>query len=255
MSRFLRVVVAVAALFAIPSLAFAADEQITVFAAASLTNALQEIDAAYTKATAVPVKESFASSSTLARQIEAGAPAQVFISADTKWMDYVAHKGLVAAQTPLLGNELAVIAPADSPLGPRAPDRTMDWLHLLGSQGRLAVGDPDHVPAGIYAKEALQHLGAWTTLEPRLARADDVRGALAFVERGETPLGIVYVTDAKASTKVKIVGVFPVTDHSPIIYPAAILKGADSAAAERYYHYLQGSEARAIFTRWGFKLP
>ena len=254
MLKFLRLAVAVATVFSIPSLAGAADRQITVFAAASLTNALQQIDAAYTEKSGVPVKESFASSSTLARQIEAGAPAQVFISADTKWMDYLAQKGLVAAQTPLLGNELALIAPADSPLRPHAIDPSFDWPRLLGRDGRLAVGDPDHVPAGIYAKEALQHLGAWKTLEPRLARADDVRGALAFVERGETPLGIVYVTDARVSAKVKIAGVFPGATHSPIVYPAAILKGAGSPSVESYYHFLQGAEARSVFMRYGFTM-
>jgi len=244
----------VAAIFFLPGLAAAAREQITVFAAASLTNALQEIDPAYTRLSGSPVKESLASSSTLARQIEAGAPAQVFISADTKWMDYLARKGLVAAQTPLLGNELSLISPSDAPVSPRAIDRSFDWLRFLGRDGRLAVGDPDHVPAGIYAKEALQNLGAWKNLEPRLARADDVRGALAFVERGDVPLGIVYVTDARVSTKVKIVGVFPGSTHSPIVYPAAIVKGADSPAVRNYYQFLQGPAARSIFTRYGFKM-
>jgi molybdate transport system substrate-binding protein len=227
---------------------------VTVFAAASLTNALQEIDAAYAKMSGLPVKESFASSSMLARQIEAGAPAQVFISADTKWMDELARKGLIATQTPLLGNELAVIAPADSPISPRAIDRNLDWSGLLGRDGRIAVGDPDHVPAGIYAKEALQKLDAWRNLEPRLARADDVRVALAFVERGDAPLGIVYVTDARATAKVKIVGLFPASTHSPIVYPAAIVKGAESPTVQNYYRYLQGPAARSVFARYGFKM-
>jgi len=228
---------------------------IVVFAAASLTNALEEVDAGYTKQTGVAVKESFAASSTLARQIEAGAPAQMFICADTKWMDYLAAKGLVGAQTRLLGNALALIAPADALLGPHGIGPGFDWLKVLGADGRLAVGDPDHVPAGIYAKEALQHLGAWNELEPRLARAEDVRGALALVERGDAPLGIVYVTDARVSAKVKIVGVFPPASHSPIVYPAAIVKGSDTPPVQNYFRYLQDSQARTIFARFGFAAP
>jgi molybdate transport system substrate-binding protein len=233
----------------------AAAGKITVFAAASLTNALQDIDAAYTKRTGSAVAESFASSSTLARQIEAGAPAQIFISADTKWMDYLAARGLIATRTALLGNALVLVAPADSPVAPRGIDSDFDWLKLLGSDGHLAVGDPDHVPAGIYAKDALQHLGAWQTLEPHLARADDVRAALTMVERGDTPLGIVYVTDARVSSKVKIVGVFPASSHAPIIYPAAIVKGADTPPADDYFRFLHGTEAHAIFARYGFATP
>jgi len=229
--------------------------KITVYAAASLTNALQDIDATYTKRTGVAVAESFASSSTLARQIEAGAPAQVFISADTKWMDYLAQKGLIATQAVLLGNALALIAPADAPIAPQSIDSGFNWTNFLGDNGRLAVGDPDHVPAGIYAREALQHLRAWKTLEPRLARAEDVRGALTLVERGDAPLGIVYVTDARVSTKVKIVGVFPESSHAPIVYPAGVVKGADAPAVENYYGFLRGTQARAIFARYGFATP
>jgi molybdate transport system substrate-binding protein len=227
-------------------------EKITVFAAASLTNALQDIDSSFDVKTGNAIRESFASSSTLARQIEAGAPAQIFISADTKWMSYLAQKGLIAAQRILLSNALALVVPVDSPLAPRAVDRTVDWLRLLGTDGRLALGDPDHVPAGIYAKEALQHLGAWKELEPRLAPAEDVRGALALVERGEAPLGIVYATDARVSARVRIVGIFPAASHAPIVYPAAILKGADSAGVQAYFHFLSGPEARAVFARCGF---
>ncbi|HTT83145.1 MAG TPA: molybdate ABC transporter substrate-binding protein [Rhizomicrobium sp.] len=229
--------------------------KITVFAAASLTDALRDIDAAYTKRTGTAVTESFASSSTLARQIEAGAPAQVFISADTKWMDHLAQKGLIGTRTVLLGNALALIAPADAPASPRGIDSGFDWLKFLGPDGRLAVGDPDHVPAGIYAKEALQHLGAWKNLEPRLARAEDVRGALALVERGDAPLGIVYITDARVSAKVKIVGVFPASTHEPIVYPAAIVKGADAPPVDDYFRFLRSAGARAVFVRYGFAAP
>lgn len=229
-----------------------AADHLTVLAAASLTDALRDCDALYAKRSGVAVTESFASSSTLARQIEAGAPAQIFISADTKWMNYLVQKGLIATEAPLVGNALALVAPVESPLGARTIDSRINWARLLGPDGRLALGDPDHVPAGIYASEALQALGAWAQLEPRLARAEDVRGALAFVERGDAPLGIVYVTDARASAKVKIVAVFPPQTHSPIVYPAGIVKGFDTPAAEKYYAFLRGPAARAVFVRYGF---
>ncbi|HEX4080671.1 MAG TPA: molybdate ABC transporter substrate-binding protein [Rhizomicrobium sp.] len=253
MPKLAAIFVAIVSLMSAP--AAVAAGKITVFAAASLTNALRAADAAYTKRTGIAVLESFASSSTLARQIEAGAPAAVFISADTKWMDYLAGKGLIATQTPLLGNGLALIAPADAPVSARGINAGFNWLKLLGPDGRLAVGDPDHVPAGIYAKEALQHLGVWNELEPRLARAEDVRGALALVERGDAPLGIVYVTDARVSAKVKIVGVFPPASHSPIVYPAAIVKGNDLPPVRNYFRFLQGAQARADFVRFGFAKP
>ncbi|HEY2445495.1 MAG TPA: molybdate ABC transporter substrate-binding protein [Rhizomicrobium sp.] len=229
-----------------------AGEPVTVFAAASLTDALREVDSAYGKASGIDIRESFASSSTLARQIEAGAPAQVFVSADTKWMNYLAQKGLIATQKVLLGNELALVAPLDSAPAPRAIDRSVDWLHLLGPGGRLALGDPDHVPAGIYAKQALEHFGVWKDLEPRVAPAEDVRGALALVERGEAPLGIVYVTDARASTRVRIVGIFPAASHAPIVYPAGIVRGSENRAAQDYFRYIEGLRARAVFARYGF---
>jgi len=238
-------------LVAAPSVAA---DKITVFAAASLTDALNAIDAAYKARSGTEIVASFASSSTLARQIEAGAPAEVFLSADTKWMDYLDKKSLIEPGTrhDVLGNKLALIAPSDSPVATISIDRTLDWQHLLGADGRLAVGDPDHVPAGIYAKEALTNLGAWNALQPKLARADDVRGALALVEHGEAPLGIVYVTDARISQKVKIVGVFPETSHSPIVYPFAIVKGQASPGVQAYFRFLSGPEARTVFNRYGF---
>lgn len=234
-----------------------AADQITVYAAASLTDALNEIDADYQKKAGVDVKASFASSSTLAKQIENGAPAQIFASADTKWMDYLDKKNFIddASRKNLLGNALALIAPSDSIVGPQAVSANFDWPKYLGADGRLAVGDPDHVPAGIYAKEALTNLGSWNALQPHLARADDVRGALAFVERGEAPLGIVYVTDARISKKVKIVGVFSESSHSPIVYPFAIVKNAASPAVTAYFHYLTGPEAASVFRRYGFATP
>ncbi len=237
------------AMLATPALAA---PKIVVFAAASLTDALQDIATVYEKKTGARIVNSFASSSTLARQIENGAPAEIFASADNQWMDYLAARGLIepASRKSPIGNALVVIAPSDSPLGPRAIDSHFDWEKFL-SGGRLAVGDPDHVPAGIYAKQALQNLGAWDGLEPHLARAEDVRAALLYVDRGEAPLGIVYLTDARADAKVKIVGVFAQASHPPIVYPFALVKGA-SAPARAYFAFLTGKTALAIFARYGF---
>ena len=155
----------------------------------------------------------------------------------------------------VVGYLLLITFGTREPIGALSIDRTFDWGHYLGAQGRLAVGDPDHVPAGIYAKEALTNFGAWATLEPRLARAEDVRGALALVEHGDAPLGVVYVTDARASTHVKIVGVFPAGSHSPIVYPFAIVKGAGTPAVQAYFRFLTGPEARTVFSRYGFAAP
>ncbi|QUS04717.1 molybdate ABC transporter substrate-binding protein [Klebsiella aerogenes] len=233
--------------------ALAQDGKITVFAAASLTNAMQDIAQAYKKAHHVEVVSSFASSSTLARQIEAGAPADLFISADQKWMDYAVDKKSIdkATRTTLLGNSLVVVAPKASDRSDITINAKTDWASLLQG-GRLAVGDPDHVPAGIYAKEALQKLGAWETLSPKLAPAEDVRGALALVERNEAPLGIVYGSDAVASKGVKVVGTFPEDSHKKVEYPLAIVDGHKNATVTAFYDYLKGPEASAIFKRYGF---
>ena len=233
--------------------AFAEESKITVFAAASLTNALQDIAKEYKKEKNVEVVSSFASSSTLARQIEAGAPADLFISADQKWMDYAVEKKAIdtATRKTLLGNSLVVVAPKASEQGDVAIDAKTNWTSLLKG-GRLAVGDPDHVPAGIYAKEALQKLGAWDTLSAKLAPAEDVRGALALVERGEAPLGIVYGSDAVASKGVKVVGTFPEDSHKKVEYPIAITDGHKNAAVTAFYDYLKGPQASAIFKQYGF---
>ncbi|MEG1212565.1 MAG: molybdate ABC transporter substrate-binding protein [Leclercia sp.] len=231
-----------------------ADEgKITVFAAASLTNAMQDIATVYKKEKNVDVVSSFASSSTLARQIEAGAPADLFISADQKWMDYAVDKKAVdtASRATLLGNSLVVVAPKASVQGEFAITDKTDWTSLL-KDGRLAVGDPDHVPAGIYAKEALQKLGAWETLSPKLAPAEDVRGALALVARNEAPLGIVYGSDAVAEKGVKVVGTFPEDSHKKVEYPVAIIDGHKNATVSAFYDYLKGPQAAAIFKRYGF---
>lgn len=198
----------------VASHALADDAKITVFAAASLTNAMQDIATQYQKEKHVDVVSSFASSSTLARQIEAGAPADLFISADQKWMDYAVDKKAIdtATRETLLGNSLVVVAPKSSEQQDFTINKETNWTTLLHG-GRLAVGDPEHVPAGIYAKEALQKLGAWDTLSGKLAPAEDVRGALALVERNEAPLGIVYGSDAVASKGVKVVATFPEDTH------------------------------------------
>ena len=230
-----------------------AADKITVFAAASLTNAMQDIATQYQKEKGVQVVSSFASSSTLARQIEQGAPADLFISADQQWMDYSISKQQMVENTryTLLGNELVLVAAKDSKMANVEINDQTPWAKLLGDS-RLAVGDPDHVPAGIYAKEALQKLGAWSTLEPKLARASDVRGALALVEREEAPLGIVYGSDAIASKKVKVVGTFPASSHKPVEYPMAIVKDHEKPEVRAFYNYLKTPAASAIFKHYGF---
>ncbi|HHH1201309.1 TPA: molybdate ABC transporter substrate-binding protein [Yersinia enterocolitica] len=244
-------VASAALLAAFSSSAMAAD--ITVFAAASLTNALQDIAVQYKKEKQVDVVASYASSSTLARQIEQGAPADLFISADQQWVDYAIDKQQMVANTryTLLGNELVLIAPKDSKITKVAIDKKTDWKKLLEG-GRLAVGDPDHVPAGIYAKESLENLGAWATLAPEMARANNVRSAMALVERAEAPLGIVYGSDAIASDKVKVVGVFPEASHKPVEYPMAIVKGHENPTVTAFYDYLKSPAAAVIFEKYGF---
>src|SRR4029078_11022567 len=195
-----------------------AQEQITVFAAASLRNALDDANAAFTKATGIKVVSSYEASSALARQIEQGAPADVFISADLRWLDYVAERKLINPNTRvnLLGNKLVLIAPVDSKLGNVTIGQGFD-IAKLARDGRIAVADVKAVPAGLYAKAALEKLGAWRAAETKLAQAENVRAALSDVARGEAPLGIVYATDAKVEPGLKIVGAFPANSHSPIV--------------------------------------
>jgi molybdate transport system substrate-binding protein len=227
------------------------DATLLVFAASSLTEALDEVDHAFTAETHVRVKASYAASSVLAKQIEAGAPADVFFSADQDWMDYLERHSLMTAGTraDVLGNELVLIAPADSPSQLKiAPGFAL--VQGLG-KGRLAVADPDSVPAGMYAREALTKLGVWDAVQQHLARAENVRAALAFVARGEAPLGIVYLTDARAEKRVRIVDAFPAGTHTPILYAAGATAHAQ-AETERYLKFLDGPAARAIFSRYGF---
>jgi molybdate transport system substrate-binding protein len=229
----------------------AAHDKLTVFAAASLRNALNEADSVFTKESGIRVTASYAASSALAKQIAEGAPADVFISADLRWMDFVAGKNLIKPDTRanLLGNKLVLIAPADSKLSNVTIAKGFDIAKLAGD-GRIAMADVKAVPAGLYGKAALENLGAWAAAEPKLAQAENVRATLAFVARGETPLGIVYETDAKIEPKVKIVGTFPDNSYPPVIYPAAA-KDAKADAA-KYLQFLRGSKAKAIFEKYGF---
>lgn len=238
-----------------------ADPVVTVFAAASLTDAISAAGAAFTAATGIRLRYSFAASSTLARQIEAGAPADLFAAANQAWMDYLDDRGLVVAATRAspLANRLVLVAPVDGDTAPidLARAEAPDHLHNRLGDGRLAVGDPDHVPAGIYARQALESLGLWDVLDRRLARADNARAALALVERGEVPLGIVYATDAAiAAQRVMVVGVFPPTSHRPIAYPFAVVAGAETRPPVMDLHgFLIGPDAAEIFARFGFVVP
>lgn len=226
---------------------------LVIFAAASLKNALDEIAAAWSKDAGKPLpKISYAASSTLARQMEQGAPADLFISADLDWMDYAAKKDLIQTDTRvnLLGNKIVLVAPSDSKL-------TIDIkpgfdLAKALAGGRLAMGNIDSVPAGKYGKAALEKLGAWNGVNNRLAQADSVRAALALVARGEAPLGIVYSTDAAAEPNVKVVGTFPADSHPPIIYPAAVTKDSKSPDARPFLALLKSAKARPAFEKQGF---
>ena len=195
---------------------------------------------------------SYAASSALAKQVESGAPADVFISADLDWMDYLDQRKLVKAgtRTNLLRNRLALIAPADSKV--QVDIKLSFPLAKLLGDGKLSMADPDSVPAGKYGKAAREKLGVWSSVESKVARGDNVRTALNFVARGETPLGIVYQTDAFAEKKVRIVALFPPDTHPAIIYPVAVLSGGKHASAPVFVNYLKSAEARAIFERYGF---
>jgi molybdate transport system substrate-binding protein len=242
---------AVFGLWRLPASAQPATAPVTVFAAASLKNALDEALAAYTARTGVPARASYAASSAIARQIEQGAPADLFISADVDWMDYLAGKGLIAAgsRRDLLSNHLALVAPAASSISLRIA-RGMALAAALGAD-RLAVAGPD-VPAGRYAQSSLTALGVWDSVKDRLARGESVRATMAFVAMGETPLGIVYDTDAKVEPRVRVVALFPDDSHPPIVYPAAQVAGARSPHAADCLAFLEGPEAGAIFRRYGF---
>lgn len=230
-------------------------QDVTMFAAASLTDAMRDVSAEWAKAGHRPIRLSFGASSTLARQIEQGAPANLFASADLKWMNYLVEKGLIATDTrkDLLGNDLVLIVGADKPrkidIGPG-----LDLTALLGAKGRIATGDPAHVPVGVYARQALTRLGLWDAVMPRLAPTVDVRAALLLVERGEAPAGIVYTTDIAASKGVAIAGVFPADSYDPVRYPFAVTRAGDTPDARAVMAFLAGPQARAVFERRGFKV-
>lgn len=225
-------------------------KDLTIYAATSTINVIQEIAQRYEKLASLSIRTSFASSSTLAKQIEQGAPAQIFISANPLWMDYLEKRNLLKPQSRfnLFHNRLVLIAPNDSKWA-------IEWENFdlpKALQGRFSMGDPDHVPAGIYAKEALEYFKWWQVLKTRVIRAHNVRSALIYVERGEVALGIVYQTDAKISEKVQIVGEFPPQSHSPIVYPTALIAEHANPAALPFIRFLQSAEAVAIFQRYGF---
>ena len=225
---------------------------VTVFAAASLKNALDDVVQAYHSSTGADVKVSYAASSAIARQIEAGAPADVFISADADWMDDLAKKGLIvaASRRDLLTNHLALAAPAASSLR-LLIRKGMPLAAALGADGRLALAGPD-VPAGRYGQAALESLGVWPSVKDHLARGENVRATLAFVARGEVPLGVVYDTDARVEPKVRIVGLFPDTSHPRIVYPAALVAGASGRGGASFLAFVTSPKASAIFRRYGF---
>lgn len=234
-----------------PAAAFAQNADVTVFAAASLKNVLDSIAGAYQRETGQRVAISYAASSALAKQIEQGAPADVFLSADLDWMDHLAARDLIRPDTRrnLVGNRIVLVAPADAA---KPVDLKPGALAAALGGGRLAMAAVATVPAGKYGKAALESLGLWGEVSGRVAEAENVRAALTFVARGEAPLGIVYETDAKAEPKVAVVGRFPETSHPPIVYPVALTAAARSPAAARFLETLRTPEARAAFAREGF---
>ncbi len=225
---------------------------LTVFAAASLKESLDEAAAAYQKRTGIPVRVSYAASSALARQIEQGAPADVFFSADLEWMDYLQERNKleVATRRSLLGNQLVLVAPKASKTRVDLK-RPATFLAALGD-GRLAVGQTQTVPAGKYARASLESLSLWSGVKARLAESESVRAALMLVARGETPLGIVYASDAKAEPNVRVLATFPEDSHPPIVYPVAALRGARAGQATQFVQWLGSPAADAVFQRRGF---
>jgi molybdate transport system substrate-binding protein len=238
---------------ALPAPAIAA-QKVMIFAAASMKNALDNADAAWTKETGKEVAVSYAASSALAKQLEGGAPADVFISADIDWMGYVAKKNLIKPDTriDLFGNEIVLVA-AKVNAKPVDIEEGLDLAALLGD-GRLAMGQVDSVPAGKYGKAALEKLGIWASVESKVAGAESVRAALALVSRGEAPYGIVYQTDAASDPGVAVVGTFPTDSHPPIIYPAAITTDSKNADTAAYFDFLKSAKAAPFFEHEGFTI-
>ena len=229
-----------------------AQDRLTVFAAASMKNALDDADAAFTHMTGVQIVASYAATSTLTKQIEVGAPADVFLSADKEWMDYAAARKLIdpATRFDLLGNRLVLVAPAASRIDSIHLEPSMDLASYAGDS-RIVTGDVNAVPVGRYAKATLLALGCWENIQPKLLMTENVRAALVLVARREAALGIVYETDAKVEPKVKVVARFPDGFSAPIVYPVAATAGA-SPQAGKYLAFLHGDAARQIFERYGF---
>ncbi len=236
-----------------------APRPLTVFAAASLQEALRNLAASWAAAAPEhrPLRLAFAASSTLARQIEQGAPADLFLSADEPWMNYLQERRLIDAESRVspIGNKLALVAPPGSTAEPSNLSQGSNLLTLLGAQGRLAMGDPAHVPVGAYAQAALTWLGQWRQLEPRLARAESAPAALLLVARGEAPLGIVYATDVPPGERVKVLGTFPAASHPPITYPFAVTaRAAMEPQARRLLTWLAGPMAAGTWRDFGFAI-
>lgn len=239
-----------------PAAASQHDRPLIVFAAASLKNAMDGAVQAYDKRhDGANVKVSYAGSSTLARQIERGAPADVYVSANQQWMNKLAADGLIDKNSryDLLGNSLVLVAPSDSDVQV-ALKKHVDLLARLGKGHYLAMANNDSVPAGIYGKQALQWLDVWSRVQGHVAQSDDVRSALALVARGESPLGVVYASDAVAEKGVRVVDTFPAASHKPIIYPAAAVADSDNSRDGDFLAFLKSDEAAKIFKRWGFKV-
>ncbi len=246
-----RNVLAAALTLLMNSSSFAA-EKINVFAAASLKNALDAVSASWKADSAKETTLTYAASNALAKQIEAGAPADVFVSADLTWMKYLTDKDLIAkgSDVQLLGNEIVLVAPKDSKVDLKI-ENGFKLADAVGT-GKLAMANVDSVPAGKYGKAALEKLGVWTSVESKVAQSENVRAALKLVDLGEAPLGIVYATDAKADAAVKVVGTFPTDSHAPIIYPAGIVTASKNADAAEFLKYLRSDKAKAIFEAQGF---
>ena len=231
----------------------AQNKDVVILAAASLKNALDEASAAWNKQTGKSTKVSYAASSVLAKQIESGIPADIFISADVPWMDYVAERKLIKApsRSDFLGNQIVLIAAKDSKIDLKV-DKGFGLRAALGNDGRLAMGNVDSVPAGKYGKAALESLGVWSSVADRVAQAENVRMALTLVSRGEAPLGIVYKTDAASDPNVRIVGAFPDGSHPPIIYPMALLATSTNPDAQAFVDYLKSPAGKPFFEKQGF---
>jgi len=252
MHRPIRLFVLFFVIFGLSRPALAQTAPVTVFAAVSLKDVLEEAGQAFMAAGGPDVRFSFAASSAIAKQIENGAPADLFASADLRWMEYATQKKLIQPETRinLVGNNLVVVAPLVSPLVKL--DLTTEALTKALGDGRLAIGEVNSVPVGLYTKAALQKLGLWGVVENHLAQTENVRAALVFVARGEVPLGIVYATDAKADPKVKVVATIPSDSHEPIVYPFAVTTSAKGEGAAQFLAYLKGPSGKTIFEKFGF---